>query len=71
MSTTLDADADVDVGELVRADAEDGLVDLELQDIGLNELNGGSVKADKTLAGLAVSNGSGGFLLVEKCQRGS
>jgi hypothetical protein len=62
VSTTLDADADVDVGELVRADAEDGLVDLELQDIGLNELNGGSVKADKTLAGLAVSNGSGGFL---------
>jgi hypothetical protein len=64
VSTTLDADADVDVGELVRANAEDGLVDLELQDIGLNELNGGTVEADETLTGLAVSNGGGGFLLV-------
>ena len=63
MSTTLHANADVNVGKLVRADAEDGLVDLELQDLGLNELNGGSVEADEALASLAVSNSSGGFLL--------
>jgi hypothetical protein len=66
VSTTLDTDTDVNVGELVRANAEDGLVDLELQDIGLDELDGGSVQADETLTGLAVSNGGGGFLLLTK-----
>jgi len=63
VSTTLDTDTDVNVGKLVRADAEDGFVDLELQDIGLDELDGGSVQADETLTGLAVSNSGGGFLL--------
>jgi hypothetical protein len=62
VSTTLDADADVDVGELLRADAEDGLVDLELQDLGFEEFNGGTVDTDETMSTLAVSNSSGGFL---------
>jgi hypothetical protein len=62
VSTSLDTDTDVNVGKLVRANTEDGLVDLELQDIRLDELERGAIETDKTLAGLAVGNSGGGFL---------
>jgi hypothetical protein len=41
--------------ELVDAEDEDGLVDLESQDLGLDEGEGLSVNLDKTLSGLEIS----------------
>jgi hypothetical protein len=42
--------------ELVKAKDQDGLVDLEPEDLGLNELEGLSVNLDETLSGLAVGD---------------
>jgi hypothetical protein len=62
VSTSLDTDTDVNVGELVRANTENGLVDLELQNIRLDELKRGTVETDQTPAGFAVGNSGSGFL---------
>jgi hypothetical protein len=53
VATTGNADADVDVGELVEAENEEGLVDLEAEDLGLNKVERAAVDLDQTLAGLA------------------
>lgn len=50
VSTTLDADTDVEDLERVFAGNEDGLVDLEAQDLRLHELYGGAVNTDKATA---------------------
>lgn len=47
-----DAYADVDCCELVEADDEEWLVDLEAEDLGLDEVEGGTVDFDETAAGL-------------------
>ena len=57
VSSSSDADADVDVGELLKTDDQEGLVDLEPQDLGLDEVQGLAVDLKKTLTGLAVSDG--------------
>lgn len=51
--------------ELVQTEEEDGLVDLEAQDRGLDEAQGLAVDLDEALAGLAVCDGGGGLLLAE------
>lgn len=51
--------------ELVETEKEDGLVDLEAQDGGLDEAQGLAVDLDEALAGLAVCDGGGGLLLAE------
>lgn len=58
MTTTRDSDSDVDVGELVQADQQQGLVDLESQDLWLHQGDRRTVDLDQTFAGLDVGNGS-------------
>ena len=65
VTTARDADADIDVGELVEADNEEGLVDLEAQDLGLNQAQGTTVDLNQTTASLAVGDGSSRLLLAE------
>ena len=52
MTTTADADTDVDVGELVKSDNKEGLVDLEAKDLWLDKVEGGSIDLDQSTAGL-------------------
>lgn len=47
-----DAHADIDCCEFVEADNEEWLVDLEAENLGLDEVEGGTVDFDKTAAGL-------------------
>lgn len=65
VTTTRDAAADVDLGELVLANNEDRLVELPAKALGLNEGDGLPVYADKTLSLFAVSHSSGRLLLAE------
>lgn len=51
--------------ELVEAEDEDRLVDLEAKDLRLDERERLAVDLDETLALLAVGDGSGGLLLSE------
>jgi len=51
--------------ELVKAENEDRLVDLESEDLRLNERERTSVDLDKTLAGLAVCDCGRSLLLAE------
>jgi hypothetical protein len=50
VSTTGDSDADVDHGELVETDDQEGFVDLESQDLGLDEVERLSVDLDESLS---------------------
>ena len=68
-TTTLDTDTDVNVGEALLAENEDGLVDLSPQDLRLNELKRRTVDLDETVTALAISDGSGGLLLKGKGKR--
>lgn len=52
VSTTGNSDSDVDVGELVKTNNEEGFVDLESQDLWLDEVEGFAVNLDKTFASL-------------------
>lgn len=55
--------------ELVETEEENGLVDLEAKDGGLNEAEGLAVDLDKALTLLAVCDSSGGLLLAEALDR--
>jgi hypothetical protein len=55
--------------ELVQTEEEDGLVDLEAQDSGLDKAQGLAVDLDEALARLAVRDSSGGLLLAEALDR--
>jgi hypothetical protein len=55
--------------ELVQTEEEDGLVDLEAQNLGLNKAQGLAVDLDEALALLAVCDSSGGLLLAEALDR--
>ena len=61
-TTTVDANADVNVAETLLAEEKDDFIDLEFHDLGFEEVKRGSVDTDKTLSALAVSDGGGGFL---------
>lgn len=65
VTTARDADADVDVRELVESDHEEGLIDLEAQNLGLDQAKGTAVDLDQTVASLAVGDGSSRLLLAE------
>jgi hypothetical protein len=52
VSTTSNSDADIDVGELLETDDQEGFVDLESKDLGLDEVEGLSVNFDQTLSSL-------------------
>jgi hypothetical protein len=52
VSTTSNSDADIDVGELLETDNQEGFVDLESKDFGLDEVEGLSVNFDQALSSL-------------------
>jgi len=55
VSTTSDSDADIDVGELLEANNEEGLVDLESEDLRLDEVERFSINLYKALPRLYPS----------------
>ena len=63
VTTTVNSDSDVNVGETFFTQKEDNFVDLELQDLGFEEFNGRTVDTDETTTTLTVGDGSSGFLL--------
>ena len=50
VSTASNSDADVDTSELVETDDQEGFVDLESQDLGLDEVEGLSVDLNEPLS---------------------
>jgi hypothetical protein len=57
LTTTRHADADVDGGELIDPEKEDGLVELGPENLGGEELDGGAVHPDEALAGHHARDG--------------
>jgi len=62
VTTTVNANSDISVSETFLTQKKDDFVDLELQDLGFEELNGRTIDTDETVAALAVSDSSSGFL---------
>ena len=62
VTTAARAHANVDVGELLLAHQQHGLVDLGAQDLRLQQVQRLTVDLDQTLAALADGDGGGGFL---------
>ena len=52
VSTASNSDADIDVGELLKTDDQEGFVDLESKDLGLDEVERLSVNFDQALSSL-------------------
>ena len=52
VSTASNSDTDIDVGELLKTDDQEGFVDLESKDFGLDEVEGLSVNFDQALSSL-------------------
>jgi hypothetical protein len=50
MTTTGDLDADIDTGELIKTEEEDGLVELGPEDLSGEQLEGSAVDLDEALA---------------------
>lgn len=69
ITTTADADADIHALEPASAQQQNGLLDLEAQQLGLNEFEGLAVDADHTLAASAVGHRNGGLLLAKHLDR--
>lgn len=65
VTTTGDADTDVNVGELFETSNKKGLVDLVSENLGLDKGDGRTVDLEETLTGLDVGNSSGSLLLAE------
>ena len=68
VSTTLDADTDVDGGKAVLTRDEDGLVDLEAEDLRLEEVDGGAVDVDEATALLGVGDRGRGLAMRPRVQ---
>lgn len=56
LTTTGNTDTDVNTGESVETNDQEGLVDLESQDLRLNQVQRLSVDLDKSLSGLYLSH---------------
>ena len=56
MSTTLDANADVDGTEGILASDQNGLVNLETEDLRLEEVDGGAIDVNEATALLGVGD---------------
>ena len=65
VTTTVNSDSNVNVGELVKTSNEEGLVNLVTEDLGLNKGDGGTINLEETLTGLDVGNSSSSLLLTE------
>lgn len=62
MTSTADADTDVDAGELLLAEQEHGLLQFVLENLGLDVLDGATVHPQESIAARAISDGCGGLL---------
>ena len=62
VTTTLHADADIDILEASVAQKEHGLEDLEAEGLRLQELDGLTIDLDQSTTLLAVRNSDSGFL---------
>lgn len=62
MTTTAHTDTDVHAGELLPAQKQHRLLQLVLENLGLDVLNRASVHPQETIAARAISDGGGGFL---------
>ena len=71
VTTSVGANADVNSGEPLGSEEEQGLPDLQAEGLGLSEVKGDTVDLDHTLALLAVGNSGGGFLWKEKMNNNS
>lgn len=56
VTTTIDTDPNVDIGEPVQSDDQERLVDLESEDFWLNKVEWRTIDFDKTTAGLAMGD---------------
>ena len=63
VSTTLNADADVNVGKSAGAEKKDRLVGLDSEHFRLEKFNGASVDLDDSLSALAQGNSNCRFLI--------
>ena len=61
-TSSLDGDADIEVGESLRAQQENGLHRLHLEALGLKNIDGLTVQLHDSLSVGAVSNGNGSLL---------
>jgi len=66
VTTSVRADADINAGEPLGAEEENGLPHLKAEGLGLDEVEGNTVDLDETLALLGVGDGGGGFLCEKK-----
>lgn len=62
VSTTLYADADVNRSESILSCDENGLIDLEAEDLWLQKADGGTVNVDKAATLLGVGDRSSGLM---------
>jgi hypothetical protein len=69
VSTTLHADADVNVGESASTEQKDRLVGLHAEHFRLEELDGASVDLDESLSALAQGHSNCGFLQITRKKR--
>lgn len=69
VSTTLDTETNVNRRERVLASDKDGLVDLEPQDLGLQEGDGGAIEVNEAATFLCVCDSSRG-LWMKGCEHG-
>ena len=70
MTTTGNADPDVDTGELFLAEQQQRLLELVLQNLGFDLVQRAAVHSQQTLSALAVRNSGGGFLASEDLDSG-
>ena len=61
-TSSLDGDADVEVGESLSTEKEHGLDGLHSHALGLHHIDGLAVQLHDSVTVLAVSNGNGGLL---------
>lgn len=65
VTRTSNSDSNVKVGESVLTEQEDGFVDLGLEDLGVDQVDGGTVDLEETLTRSDGSNSDGVFLSTE------
>jgi len=64
-SRTSDSDSNIEVSESLSSEEKDRLVDLSLEELGVNKIDGRSVDLEESLSGSNGSNGNGVFLSAE------
>ena len=68
-TSSLNGDADVEIGKSLSSEEENGLNSLHLHALGLHDVNGLTVQLHDSMSVLAVSDGNSGLLYreISKC----